>query len=257
LSLRLPHRDVLRVHSFDVDTRGRLRPRALCAFLQEAAGHDADRRGVGMARLRGEGLAWVLLRLRAEVTQWPAEQQEVAVATWPTRFGGAAAERAFAAEDASGRTWARAASLWAVIDLRARRAVRLPAFVRELEVVDQVAGVSLEPAASAPAGSSVIGERRIEVRRGDLDGLGHVNNVYYLEWGLEGVPDEWLEEHEMASFDVAFRREARLGDAVLSRTRLGDHDQLVHELVAAMPGAEVLATLETRWRQGQADGTPS
>ena len=240
-------RETLRVRSFDVDTRGQLRPRALCAFLQEAAGHDADRRGVGMSRLREQGLAWVLLRLKAEVTQWPAQQEEIVVATWPTRFGGAAAERAFAAEDASGRTWARAASLWAVVDLRARRAVRLPAFVRELEVVGQAAGVSLEPAPAAAAGSSVGGERRIEVRRGDLDGLGHVNNIYYLEWGLEAVPEEWLRSHELAGFDVVFRREARLGDAVVSRARLGHDERLLHELVAATPADEVLATLETRW----------
>jgi len=128
------------------------------------------------------------------------------------------AERAFAAEDASGRTWARAASLWAVVDLRARR-----------------------------AGSHVVGERRIEVRRGDLDGLGHVNNIYYLDWGLEAVPEEWLLSHELAGFDVVFRRETRLGDAVVSRARLGHDDRLLHELVAATPTDEVLATLETRW----------
>jgi acyl-CoA thioesterase FadM len=115
------HRQAFRVHSFDVDGRGRLLPQALLGFLQEAAGRNAEARGVGMSHLRERGLAWMLLRLVVSVAAWPAEQEEVTVATWPTHFGRASAERDFTVDDAGGRRLAAASSRWAVVDLAARR----------------------------------------------------------------------------------------------------------------------------------------
>ena len=131
-----PLRQTFTVHSFDVDPDGLLAPRVLCAFLQEAAGRDATRRGAGMADLMARGLAWVLQRLVLVVDEWPRQDSVVTVSTWPTRFGGATAERDFPVEDAEGRPLGRAMSRWAVADLTARRAVRLPDFLRRMPIGD-------------------------------------------------------------------------------------------------------------------------
>ena len=79
-------------------------------------------------------------------------------------------------------------------------------------------------------------ERRFEVRRGDLDALGHVNNTRYVEWALDAVPDEVLDGLHPAGVDVEFRREALPGDVVLSRTARapGDGIAFAHELRSAV-----------------------
>lgn len=243
-----PFRRIFRVHSFDADERRRLTPRSLCAFLQEAAGRDADRRGAGMGHLLERGLAWMLQRLVVEVATWPAEQDEVTVATWPIRFGGAAAERAFTVEDGNGGRRARATSRWAVVDLEARRAVRLPDFIRAIPVGDGDAEPAMGPTPRMAEGAPLLLERPLEVRRADLDVVGHANNTRYVEWGLESVPDDWHEAHELAAFDVLFRREAGRGDVLVSRTHLAAEDSLVHVLHMA-PAGEALATMGTRWRR--------
>jgi acyl-ACP thioesterase len=243
-----PYRQAFRVHSFDADERRRLAPRSLCAFLQEAAGRDADRRGAGMGHLLDRGLAWMLQRLVVEVLAWPAEQEEITVATWPTRFGGAAAERAFTVEDGRGRRRAQATSRWAVVDLQARRAVRLPDFIRAIPVGEDQLDVATGPVPQAPKEAPLLAERPLEVRRADLDVVGHANNTRYVEWGLEAVPDAWHEAHELATFDVAFRREAARGDVLRSRTYLAAEDALVHTLHLA-PDGEALAAMATRWRR--------
>ena len=46
------------VHSYETDPEGRLAFPGLCAYLQEAAWHDAERMGAGVARLAEGGLAW-------------------------------------------------------------------------------------------------------------------------------------------------------------------------------------------------------
>jgi acyl-ACP thioesterase len=240
------HRQPFQVHSFEADTAGRLAPAALCAFLQEAAGRHAHAMGVGMTHLMQDGLAWMLQRLSVEVRRWPAEQDEITVETWPTRFSGAVAERAFRVADAAGAELARAASRWAVVDLAARKAVRLTEAIRALPVGGAPV---LDPGAAPgmPEGVEPLGEAQIRVGRADLDVVGHANNTRYVEWALEAIPDAWVSGRELRSLDVVFRRETRRGDRLVSRSVRVDHDRLAHELALA-DGGSVLATLETRWR---------
>lgn len=246
------YHQTFRVHSIETDAGGRLAPAALCAFLQESAGRHAQDLGAGMGLLLEQGLAWMLQRLFVEVETWPVEQDEIVVATWPTRFGGAAAERSFLVTDAGGGPVGRAASRWALVDLRARRAVRLPDFIRRLPVAESVA-VKAGAVPDVPRDSPVLGEEHLQVGRADLDVVDHANNTRYVEWALEAVPGDWSGEHELAAFDVDFRREARLADALTSRAFFLGDGRLGHALTLAA-SAEVLATLETRWRPAKRDG---
>ena len=231
-----------------MDPDGFLAPRVLCAFLQEAAGRDAARRGVGMDELMARGFAWVLQRLVLAVDEWPREGAVVAVSTWPTRLGGATAERDFIAVDAAGRPVARAASRWAVADLAARRAVRLPAFLRGLPIEASEAALEILPFVARPADALLLGERILEVRRGDLDLVGHANNTRFIEWGMDAVPDEWLRTRALAGLDVVYRHEAMKGDTVASCAFVAGGDALLsHELLLASSD-KPLADLVTHWR---------
>jgi acyl-ACP thioesterase len=242
------HRQDFRVHSYDTDPAGFLSPRALCAFLQEAAGGDADRAGYTMERLAREGLTWMVQWLRVEVGRYPRRGETVTVTTWARAFERAIARREFDVVDASGARVATGTSRWAVVDLVARRVVRLPEFVRAAPVPDRPPLLDREPVSVGTAGP-VERERRFEVRRGDLDMVRHVNNTRYVEWALETVPDEVHHGAQPRAFEIAFRREAVYGDAVVVRTRrLPGQGEVAfaHELVADGPGHE-LARAASVW----------
>lgn len=231
-----------------MDARGRLPPAALCAFLQEAAGADAERRGAGMRGLVESGLAWVLQRLRVEIAAWPENGHEIAVTTWPTRFKGAMAERAFTVDSPSGVRLAHAMSRWAMVDLRTRRAARLPGAIRGLPVPSWPAPMDLGPVPAPPPAADPMGECRYVVGTADLDMVGHANNTRYVEWAFAAVPEEWRRDREAAAFDVSFRREALRGDTVLSRVMRGGPELLAHVLLHGA-SLEPLAVLESRWRR--------
>jgi medium-chain acyl-[acyl-carrier-protein] hydrolase len=232
------HRQDFPVHSYEVDTEGRLAPRALFAFLQEAAGGDAARAGYTMERLAEEGLVWVIQWMRVEVERYPRQGETLHVTTWARPFQRALARREFDVVDDAGARVAVGTSRWVVVDLRARRLARLPEFVRGCAVPDRPPALDRSPSVLEPAEPAGL-ERRFEVRRGDLDTVRHVNNTRYVEWVLETVPDEVQERCRPSAFEIAFRREAVYGDTVAVRTRqlegAGD-PSFVHELRA--DGAE-------------------
>jgi medium-chain acyl-[acyl-carrier-protein] hydrolase len=243
------HRQEFPVHSYEVDTEGFLTPRALCAFLQEAAGGDAARAGYTMERLAQDQLVWVIQWMRVEVESYPRRGESLTVATWARHFERAIAWREFDVADGTGARVAVATSRWAVVDLRARRLVRLPEFIRRSPVPHRPPALEREPSSLEPA-EPAERERRFEVRRGDLDMVRHVNNTRYVEWALETVPDEVQERCRPSAFEIAFRREAVYGDTVVARTRRlasqGD-PAFAHELRADGAGHE-LARATSVWR---------
>ncbi|OMO59420.1 Acyl-ACP thioesterase [Corchorus capsularis] len=52
--------------------------------------------------------------------------------------------------------------------------------------------------------------------RSDLDMNHHVNNVKYVRWMLETIPDNFLESHQLSSIILEYRRESGSSDIVES-----------------------------------------
>jgi len=110
------HRQDFPVHSYDVDAEGFLAPRALFAFLQEAAGGDAARGGYTMERLAEEELVWVIQWMRVEVERYPRRGETLDVTTWARRLERVVAWREFDVVDGSGARLAVGTSRWAVVE---------------------------------------------------------------------------------------------------------------------------------------------
>lgn len=234
------------VRSYETDPSGRLTLPWLCSYMQESAWHNAERMGAGVGLLSAQGLAWVLQRLRIEVRRYPRHGDRLSVATWARRFDRVIALRDFDLRGGDRGSLAVATSRWVVVDLKARRVVRLPDFIRRLSLPERPPALEIDDGVLPEVVRADI-ERRYEVRRSDLDAARHVNNTRYVDWALETVPAEVLEELRPARFEIVFRRESVYGDAVLSRVqRLGD-EAFAHSLRRLGDGEE-LARAVSHWR---------
>lgn len=200
--------------------------------------------GISSRRLRGQGLAWVLHRLKLEIPEPVLLGDSLVVATWPRRFEGVAARRDFLLETRAGVRLGAAASRWVVMDLDARRVVRLPEPIRSLPVLEQAA-LELDER-PLPAPTAAVAEERFRVRRSDLDASEHLNNVRYVEWLLDTVPEPAGARDHPIGLEVSFRREAGHREVVLSRAAPGPGDTVWHVLVGEAEGRE-LARAVTRW----------
>ncbi|KAF3958357.1 hypothetical protein CMV_016728 [Castanea mollissima] len=87
------------------------------------------------------------------------------------------------------------------------------------------------PKLEDPADHSKLG---LVPRRADLDMNHHVNNVTYIGWVLESLPQEIIDSHELQTITLDYRRECQHDDIVDSLTSVEPVEDA--ELVSKIQG---------------------
>ena len=236
------------VHTYETDARGLVRPVALLNYLQDAAGDHAGRLGLSVIDLGKRNMTWVLSRYHVLVHRYPALGAQLEVVTWPSGKHGYFALRDFEVSDGGGPVLS-ATSSWMVIDLEKKLAIKVDAVVGPRYAVEKRA--LDDPFASLPVLSARESEVRFRTEMGHLDWNRHVNNAVYVQWALEGVPQDLLMNRRPMEIEVSYRAEAFYGDEVLSAAQRVPEGEsagagFLHQILNAATGVE-LARLRTRW----------
>ncbi|MDF1572810.1 MAG: thioesterase [Bacteroidales bacterium] len=200
------------VSSFQVDPKGKARLTALASFLQETAYRHADSLQLGYRHLADNNSAWILSRLRIRVLEYPDWDDEVTVESWPRGIEKLFALRDFLIRNSDGKVVTEASTSWLMVDVKKRRPMRIPPDFIKIEtrtdsVFDQSPGII-----ALPGELEVCDTRR--VKYADLDVVGHVNNVKYIEWCTDAADPDLVIGQGICGFSINFISEARLGEQV-------------------------------------------
>ena len=204
--------------SQDVDCMKRLRLTAFLEKTQAVAEAHATLYGCGYHHLIGKNIVWVLSRMKVEVIRMPEWNEPVRLDTWHKRVERIFALRDFILYDAHETPIIKATSAWLLMDVHARKMLRVEHILPHLAQVDipQDAIKSVPDKLTAPEEHTWVIEKDHHVAYSDIDLLNHVNNTKYVEWALDCLPlgDDTPNMHEMTSFQINFNVEARFQDCV-------------------------------------------
>ncbi|CAL9775926.1 unnamed protein product [Musa acuminata subsp. burmannicoides] len=178
-----------------------------------------------MRKLR---LIWVTSRMHIEIYKYPAWGDVVEIETWCQGEGRIGTRRDWILKDlATGEVIGRATSKWVMMNQDTRKLQRVSDEVREEYLVycprtprlsfpeENNGSLKKIPKLADPAQYSRLG---LVPRRADLDMNQHVNNVTYIGWVLESMPQEIIDTHELQTITLDYRRECQHDDAVDSLT---------------------------------------
>ena len=233
------------VRLIEIDAHATLAVGALCDYLQEAAGNHAGAFGVSVASLRERHFTWVLSRLRLRIDRLPAVGERLEVRTWPTGVDRLFALRDLEVLDAEGSRIAAAVSAWLILDISARRPVRLQS-VFDPPGIGEASRALDADIEKLPVLESFDRETSVIVRLSDLDTNTHANNARIAEWVVEGVGREAWESSLIRGLDIDFMAEALHGDTIGSRSRALPEGEYLHSLVRSGDGREI-ARARTVW----------
>ncbi|XVF81219.1 hypothetical protein PTKIN_Ptkin15bG0138600 [Pterospermum kingtungense] len=203
-------------------------------FLQEIGSNHAQSVGFstdGFATtptMRKLHLIWVTARMHIEIYKYPAWSDVVEVETWCQSEGRIGTRRDWLLKDfATGELIGRATGKWVMMNQDTRRLQKISDDVRKEHLVfcpreprlafPEKNNKSLKKIAKLedPAQYSRLG---LMPRRADLDMNHHVNYVTYIGWALESMPEEIIDNYELESITLDYRRECLQDDVVDSLT---------------------------------------
>ena len=200
------------IESFDVDIMGRLRPRALFAYLLNAAWSHARGTDYGQDELSARNLMWVLIKVQMLITRLPTWGEHITIETWGKRPVKLFALRDFTVAS-GGEKLVSAASSWMVLDRANGRPQR---FDRRLGNFPWQPGkdemeFNLEKVEELKNGKDLA---RFRVLFSDIDMNRHVNSAGYLQWMMDSHSYEDLLAKEPRSIELSFLSEALPNDEV-------------------------------------------
>uniref|UniRef100_A0A0D9V1C2 Acyl-[acyl-carrier-protein] hydrolase n=1 Tax=Leersia perrieri TaxID=77586 RepID=A0A0D9V1C2_9ORYZ len=195
------YRQTVVVRSYEVGADRTATLETLLSLLQETALNH-----VWMSGLLGDGfgathgmirnnLIWVVSRMHVQVDHYPIWGEVLEIDTW-------------------------VGSTWVMMNKATRRLSKMPEEVRdeispwfidrhaiEEEATDKI--IKLDRNATYV-------DSDLKPKRSDLDMNHHVNNVKYVRWMLETLPDQFLQQHHLSSIILEYRKECGSSDVVQS-----------------------------------------
>ena len=90
--------------------------------------------------------------------------------------------------------------------------------------------------------------KQFRVNRYDTDSNKHVNNIRYLQWVIESIPEEITDNYFLHEIDGRFIAEAQYGDTVLSLTKKLEANNSFAHTIKIEGSNTVCATANTIWQ---------
>ncbi|CAK7349385.1 unnamed protein product [Dovyalis caffra] len=254
----LSYKEKFIVRCYEVGINKTATVETIANLLQEVGCNHAQ--GVGFSTdgfattttMRKLHLIWVTARMHIEIYKYPAWSDVVEIETWCQSEGRIGTRRDWILKDyATGQVIGRATSKWVMMNQDTRRLQKVSDEVRDEYLVfcprelrlafpeDNNRSLKKISKLEDPAQHSRLG---LVPRRADLDMNQHVNNVAYIGWVLESIPQEIINTHELQTITLDYRRECQ-------------HDDVVDSLTSLEPVEESEAVSELQGTNGSATAT--
>ncbi|XP_057478060.1 palmitoyl-acyl carrier protein thioesterase, chloroplastic-like [Actinidia eriantha] len=219
------YRQTVVIRSYEVGADKTATIESILNLLQETALNH-----VWMSGLLGDGfgathgmmrnnLIWVVSRMQVEVDHYPIWGEVIEIDTWVGASGKNGMRRDWLVRShATGLVFAHATSTWVMMNQQTRRLSKMPEEVRaeispwfiEKQAIQEELSEKIEKLDD----KAKYVNSNLKPKRSDLDMNHHVNNVKYVRWMLETIPDQFFENHQLSSMILEYRRECGSSDIV-------------------------------------------
>ncbi len=189
-----------------IDTQGNLRPQAVLALFQEAAGAHAEILGVGFEALLKKNLLWVVTQSRYRALKPIETEQEVTIETWPLPPNRLGFERCYRLWNAQGEILIEGTSNWVVMDTQTRKMAAVgnlyPPMEHCLEKTFEDRTRRIKDFEADEAACTIIPDESL------IDSNGHVNNTHYAAFAETALGGH---RGTIRAFQIDYLHEVLLG----------------------------------------------
>lgn len=200
-----------RVAYTDIDEGLALTLRGAMELMQEAAIIHSGQAGYSIYDIPRTHVIWMLVRWRVRMTGRAMWNDAVTVETWPRSVDRVTSTRNFILRGPRGETVAVGESTWILVNTDTGRAARItPEIASAYDLVER--DVFENPQSQPPEGAGEVTYTGV-IQRRDIDTNRHVNNLVYLDYARQALPED-LCGRNFPEVGITYSRQMRLGDTV-------------------------------------------
>lgn len=192
--------------------------KALLEYLEDIAGYHSDSVGYGVNTSDETHLTWLLLDWKVKVIKRPQYGQILDIHTWSRHIVKCYAYRDFEVYDNNNELCVIASSKWLLVNNQTGKITKV-----EPEIANKY---------ESELDKSVFKEKEIEklkipefykssiiyqTKRKDIDVIGHMHNLYYLDLAYEALPEDVYEKRPFDNIRIMYKKEIKLGDTVICK----------------------------------------
>ena len=208
----------LKIQLKDIEKQGFIKNRGILEMFENVATHHSDSLNFGVNDVYKTGLSWILMDWKIKVISRPKYGGIFKINTWARKINGTLKKtytyRDFEMYDEMGKLCVIGTSKWVLIN---------NAMCKIVPITDEVfARYDAEDRGVFEEGeldkmrtpTSYDREISYEVSRRDIDFVGHMHNLYYLDLAYNALPEEVFASRQFDNFRISYKRELKLGDCV-------------------------------------------
>jgi len=230
----------------DVNDRQEATPVSVLNFVEETAADHCAYIGKNVYDLQKEGIGWVLYSGCFHMDHYPRYRERIKIKTWISKFKGFMGFREYQVFSEEGTFYGGFRGLWLYFDLEKRRPVPVDKIYLELWPMRNEPAIQheIKPSKKKIEEPDIV--KSFSVNRYDIDSNNHVNNVRYMQWLMESIPDEFYNKAQMEFIQGTFLKETIYNRHVYSECKIISPNELVHTVTEKETGI-LLATANTKW----------
>lgn len=232
-----------------MDKYGEASPTVMLALLEEAAAEHCLSIGYGLYDLMKMNIGWVLVSGAFEMARYPRYKENIKIRTWLSSYSTIRGFRESYIYDEQGIIIGKAKGLWIFFNIQERKPVPVfPEIINKWSFFDENALSTKIPPKIIPLQKADFREEII-VRSSDVDIYQHANNIRYLQWLIDSIPDKTIEKNNLHFIEGKFISEIQNGDTVVMLTQKDNEKNSFLHTVKVKSSNSICAVARTKWKK--------
>ncbi len=234
------------IHYYDSDLKRSATISSIMRYFEDIAILHSENVNLGIDYYTNHHAVWMLYKWDIRIKKMPLFKENIKVRTIATSMKSFHAHRYFDILDEQGEQIVTANSMWLFINTDTKKPIKISD--------DMFEGYDVNPDNMAELELGEIGilenivvSKEFNVRYNDIDTNKHVNNIKYVDWALEVVPEDLLLNYSLTRLKVNYRKEIGYGSRITSSAGIERGTTTAKCIHQISSGGTVLCMLETDW----------
>ena len=233
----------------EMEESGNTSPTTILTLLEETAADHCYSINNSLYDLKEQDIGWVLLSGIIQMDRYPSYREKIIIRTWISSYSFIKGIRENIIYDEQEKIIGRAKGIWVFFDIKRRRPVQIFDEIKEKWSYCNEESIKHNIALNIEVNESESYHKKYDVNRFDIDMYKHLNNIRYLQWVIDSMDEDIVDNCYLSSIEGRFVSEVRNGDTIMSLTQKNINDNSFVHAIRNQDSKKVCATAKTVWKE--------